>query len=210
MFTHFSQWLNELHAVPAGRAGSCPGSPRECHRLGSGCTVTLPAFPWKSTDLWHCCCSVALVEAPRWIRVSSCQGPELSGGAHGGLGPLLSWACNCLYCGVIVYTVLDFLTPYDLFASMKRINFLLWASFCTESQLDALERAVTCGLAQAPVADRQARAALFWVYCCCFVRLPMAGGTGVGSFWLANYKFTLVRLQSKGESHLHKGVESYH
>lgn len=107
------------------------------------------------------CCSVALVEAPRWIRVSSSQGPELAGGAQGGLGPLLSW--NCLYCAVIVYNVLDFLTPCYLFDSIKRINVLLWAScclaasFCT-SQLDALQWAVTCVLAQAP-ADRQARAA---------------------------------------------------
>lgn len=70
-------------------------------------------------------CSVALVEAPRWIRVSSSQGPELAGGAQGGLELLFSRAWNCLYCGVIVYNVLDFLTPWDLFASMKRRNLLL-------------------------------------------------------------------------------------
>lgn len=46
-------------------------------------------------------------------------------GAWGGLGPLLSGAWNCLYCGVVVYTVLDFFTPWDLFASMKRMNLLL-------------------------------------------------------------------------------------
>lgn len=68
---------------------------------------------------------MALVEALRWIGVSSSQGPDLSGGAQDGLGPLLSRAWNCLHSGVTVYNVLDFLTPCDLFASMKRMNLLL-------------------------------------------------------------------------------------
>lgn len=197
MFTHFSQWLNELHAVPLARAGSCPRTPQV---RGWVAVLNLQLFLGRAQicDIWLLQCGFSggtEVDQKKFIPRS-----RAVWSAQDGLGPLLSWAWNCLQSGITMYNVLDFLTPYDLFASMKRMNLLLWAScspaasFLTVSQWDALEQAGTCGLAQSPLADRQAWTALFWVYCWCFVTLQMVGGARVGSFWLANDKFTLVRL----------------